>query len=116
MKELEDNTFQSFNEVAEYVYDIAKDKGFYDKEVNMASVTSNIHGEVSELWDAYRKNQLFKQCDKPVNLMCIEEELADIIIRALETANAYNLNIGEAIKLKSEYNKTRPYRNGGKLA
>jgi hypothetical protein len=46
----------------------------------------------------------------------MEEELADIIIRAMDTACVFGLDIGNAVKLKHEYNKTRPHKHGGKLA
>lgn len=43
-------------------------------------------------------------------------ELADIIIRCLDTATAYGINIEEAVARKLEYNETRPERHGGKRA
>jgi NTP pyrophosphatase (non-canonical NTP hydrolase) len=46
----------------------------------------------------------------------MEEEMADIIIRVLDTAGFFGLDIGEAIRKKLEYNRTRPQRHGGKLA
>jgi len=52
----------------------------------------------------------------PRSLVCVEEELADIIIRALDTAAAMGLRIGDAIKAKHEYNLTRSHKHGGKLA
>jgi NTP pyrophosphatase (non-canonical NTP hydrolase) len=45
-------------------------------------------------------------------LSCLEEELADIIIRCLDTAHTFNLDIGRAILDKCEYNKTRPWMHG----
>jgi NTP pyrophosphatase (non-canonical NTP hydrolase) len=41
-------------------------------------------------------------------------ELADCIIRILDLAGAYNINMEELIKEKHEYNKTRPFKHGGK--
>lgn len=78
--------------------------------------TANIHGETSELWEAARKGQLLDTCDKKCGLTCEEEELADIIIRALDTACARNINIGRAVLTKHEYNTTRSHKHGGKLA
>ena len=45
-----------------------------------------------------------------------EEELADIVIRAMDTAVVLGIDLGEAIARKSEYNRQRPFRNGEKLA
>lgn len=45
---------------------------------------ANTHGELSELWEAHRKGQLHAPCDKTPTLSCLEEEMADIIIRTLD--------------------------------
>lgn len=41
-------------------------------------------------------------------------ELADCIIRILDYCGHAGIDIEEAIRIKNEYNKTRPYRHGGK--
>jgi NTP pyrophosphatase (non-canonical NTP hydrolase) len=41
-------------------------------------------------------------------------EIADVIIRILDLAGAYDIDMEELVKLKHAYNKTRPYRHGGK--
>lgn len=45
----------------------------------------------------------------------IATEFADCIIRILDYCGHEGIDIGEAIKIKHEYNKTRPYRHGGKV-
>jgi len=105
------------NDVAEAVLSISQAKGFWekDKEHN-PQFAANLHGEVSELWEAYRKQRLQAQCDKTIPLTCQEEELADIIIHALEYAAFHNIDIEKAIVEKSAYNATRGWRHGGKVA
>lgn len=105
-----------FTEVAQACHEVAKSKGFYDREVVLSEQTENIHGEVSELWDAHREGKLNQPCNKPIPLTCMEEELADIIIRTLDTAAHRGVDIGRAVLVKFEYNKTRSYRHGGKIA
>lgn len=117
----------ALNELSKSAYDNAKAKGFHDKDGDLvadyARWTANLHGEVSELWEAARKNALFDSCDKHQSMMelfqdsltCEEEELADIIIRVLDTAGARGVNIGRAVLLKMAYNATRPHMHG-KLA
>ena len=85
------------------------------KPVRVAIFTANLHGETSELWEAARKGQLDKPCDKTPGLTCAEEEIADIIIRALDLAHFLKVDPARAIALKAEYNESRPFRHGGKL-
>lgn len=94
-----------------------------DRE-NIAVFVANLHGEVSELWEAFRKGEIHKPCKKAKEmgamglpaLTCAEEEIADIIIRALDTAQAFGINAAQAVAAKHAYNTTRPHRHGGKLA
>ena len=108
--------------VAAKVFLIAKEHGFHDGDEvgkvsldRVAKFCANLHGEVSELWEAARKGHLFDKCDKYCALTCAEEELADIVIRAFDTAHTLGLDIGRAIALKSVYNEKRPHMHG-KLA
>lgn len=110
----------NLNTLRDQVHGLAKDKGWHDDimpEIDyMAKAVANLHGEISELWEAARKGELHKQCDKACPLTCIEEELADIIIRALDTAGSMEVDIEAAVSTKHFYNATRPHRHGGKLA
>lgn len=84
----------------------------------------NLHSEISEAWEAYRAGKLFLPCDKAEKmqamglkpLSCIEEELADIVIRVFDTSEALGIDIEAAVAAKHEYNMSRPIRHGGKLA
>lgn len=117
--------------LSEQVYQNAVAKGFHEAGKHetdvqrLARYTANLHGEVSELWEAARKGHLDAPCDKAATvpflggtrpLTCAEEELADIIIRALDTSRALGIRIGECVKAKHEYNQSRPHMHGGKLA
>jgi NTP pyrophosphatase (non-canonical NTP hydrolase) len=93
-------------------------------KANIGTFTSNLHGEVSEFWEAFRKGTLLKSCDKADAMRSLglpaltsaEEELADIIIRTLDTAASMNINIAKALAVKHAYNVSRPYKHGGKKA
>lgn len=114
------------NEWRDIVYKLACEKGFHSihAQPDLATFCANLHGEVSELWEAYRAGQLNKPCDKSEKmkehdigpLSCAEEELADIVIRALDVSGALNIDISRAVKLKNDYNQTRAFRHGNKLA
>lgn len=107
----------AINSVAEMVHKNATDHGFHpDEPIEhfIAKQCNNIHAEVTELWDSWRAGIQDQNCDKPIPLTCQEEELADIIIRALDVSQRLKIDIGNAIAIKHEYNKTRPYKHGKK--
>ena len=106
----------NLNELRDRIHNAAREKGWYDTLVSLAALVANIHGEVSELWEAYRQGRLHQPCDKDCGLTCVEEELADILIRTLDTAGYMQIDIAKAVELKLAYNATRPHRHGGKAA
>lgn len=123
--------YDQLDRLSEEVYQNAVRKGFHEAGKHETDVqrfarySANLHGEVSELWEAARRGTLDAPCDKEAlvpflggtrNLTCAEEELADILIRVLDTARAYGIRIGECVKAKHEYNLGRPYMHGGKKA
>jgi NTP pyrophosphatase (non-canonical NTP hydrolase) len=46
----------------------------------------------------------------------IPTELADCIIRIFDTCGRYGVDLEEVLKIKMEYNLSRPYKHGGKKA
>jgi NTP pyrophosphatase (non-canonical NTP hydrolase) len=110
----------TLNELRDHVHAVSTKLGFKEKEVPVGDMIANLHGEVSELWEAYREGRLDKPCDKAEKmaamqlrpLTCAEEELADILIRCLDTAKDLNIDIADAVAIKDSYNQNRPYRNG----
>jgi NTP pyrophosphatase (non-canonical NTP hydrolase) len=109
---------------ARRAYKIACLKGWHDNTIDVSTHCANLHGEVSELWESFRKGRLNKPCDKakamkehglPV-LTCAAEELADVVIRAVDIASDLGIDIEEAVRVKCLYNETREYRHGGNLA
>ena len=111
-------------------YEQSKKSGFHEGETDMparervAVYLINLHGEVSEAWESFRAGTLTAPCDKAEKmaamglrpLTCLEEELADIVIRCFDTAVAFGINIEEAIAVKHAYNGTRAFKHGGKAA
>lgn len=91
----------------------AKSKGFYETPPSIPERLCLIHSEVSEALEAFREGQLeLKIIDsKPEGL---PSELADVIIRICDMCNHLGIDIDYAVKLKMEYNKTRPFKHGNK--
>jgi NTP pyrophosphatase (non-canonical NTP hydrolase) len=101
----------TFNKAAQKMYDIASAHGFHDSDGaevttgRMATFVANLHGEVSEFWEAARKGSLASLCDKDCGLTCAEEELADIEIRLMDTAVTLGVDLGSAIARGLDHNR-----------
>jgi NTP pyrophosphatase (non-canonical NTP hydrolase) len=105
-----------FNSVSDDCYYIAKRHGFWDKyspENERVKLIRNvekialIHSEVSKALEALR-------CENPESkhingFTCVEEELADTVIRIMDLAKANNWKVSEAIIEKMKFNDNRPY-------
>ena len=128
------------NQLRDHVSQNAKDKGFRDQLaegltpeqwegrigqlISAAVFTANLHGEASEFWEAFRKGKLGEPCDKAEQmealglpgLTCAEEEIADVLIRTLDTAEAFGVDVARAVSAKDAFNRTRKRLHGGKNA
>lgn len=78
---------------------------------NDGEVISLMHSECSELLEAYR-NEDVPQSRKIPGYTLAEEELADLVLRALDYAASRKIRLGEAILAKHAYNLSRPYKHG----
>jgi len=117
---------KTLNEISKMVHELAIEKGWYDKKETddefVERTCNNLHDEVSELHTAWRENNLHNLCDKAQKMVeegmnpltYCEEELADIIIRAMDSAERLGVDIENAVLTKHRFNKTRPIRHGGK--
>lgn len=52
--------------------------------------------------------------DNPRKPMGVASEIADVIIRALHFCGKHGIDISQAVEEKILYNRSRPYRHGGK--
>lgn len=108
----------TINELCKEAHDIAKDKGWHNPERNIPELLCLVHSEVSESLESYRNNEhlcgiKIISGGKPEGFPV---ELADAIIRIFDICGLHDIDLGYAIKLKMEYNKTREYRHGNKRA
>lgn len=112
----------NINEFADKVYQNAVAKGFHDGQDTVASHVANMHTELSELWEAYREGRLHKACDKAEELRALglpvltaaKEELADVVIRALDSMRHWGIDPQQVLETKHAYNLTRPRLHGNK--
>lgn len=121
--------FQVLNKFRDFFFQEAKNKGWHkteetDKTHNIPKYVANLHSEVSEFWEAYRAGKINELCDKAEKmkeicgegLTCAEEELADVCIRLFDSAGALNIDLAKAVSIKHQYNRTRSFRHGNKIA
>lgn len=125
------------NEIKREIHKNAVAHGWWDKEKSFPEIIALIHSELSEALeeDRERRPHIYfvverKQADgkiipemrtdwgdgsfdgqKPEG---VGIELADAIIRILDYCEHAGIDIDAAIRMKHEYNKTRPYMHGGK--
>ena len=108
---------QTLNELAAEIYTTAEDKGFHpkDEEPDVAAWLANLHSEVSEAWECFRTNDMGTRIvdSKPEGF---PSEMADVLIRCLDSMYALGIDINHIIEMKMNYNRTRSYRHGGKAA
>lgn len=104
------------NQLRDEIHQNALEHGWWEDERSFGEIIALCHSELSEALEEYRNGRLptiayYDGTEKPEG---IPIELADCIIRILDYCGKERINIAEAIRIKHEYNKTRPYRHGGK--
>ena len=104
------------NDLARECHSIATRKGWYDTSRSFPEMIALFHSELSEALEAYREGSSLSSVSegasgKPEG---VPIELADLLIRVLDTCCFYKIDIDEALALKMRYNRTRPYRHGNK--
>lgn len=102
-----------FNILQQDVYNTAAKNGFCDGPVNDERALLLIIGEVAEATEAIRRPTMEQDKHIP-EFTELEAELADVVLRSMNYAHARNLRLAEAISAKAEYNKSRPFKHGGK--
>lgn len=100
------------------IYQCAVEHGWHEEKRNIGEVLALIHSEVSEALEEWRSGVdrttiLYRENGKPEGFWI---EMADVVIRVLDFAEAEGIDLETYIRIKHEYNKTRPYRHGGKKA
>lgn len=97
----------------EQVHDLAVSKGWWEKDRNPGEALALIHAEVSECLEALREPEI-QPSTKAIGFNCVEEELADIVIRVMDFAHGFNYDVAGAIEAKFEHNQGRAYKHGHK--
>jgi NTP pyrophosphatase (non-canonical NTP hydrolase) len=95
-----------FSDLQKMCHKIAVHSGWWEEWREIPELLMLCVTELAEAMEAYRIN------DKDE----LAVELADTVIRIMDMAEAYEINLEQTIIDKCDYNRTRPYRHGGKKA
>lgn len=118
----------NLTEFAKEVHQNAIDHGWWDEPRSFGEVIALCHSELSEALEEYRAGRPMEYVDEIETVTRITDpsqfngrkpegiavEMSDCIIRILDWCGKSGLDIDRIIREKHEYNKTRPYRHGGK--
>lgn len=123
------------------IHDNAKAHGWWDgEERTFGELIALCHSELSEALEEHRNSKplhyhvcpshdtrelcpdKYDGCQCGKNAGCTKRkpegaavELADCVIRIMDMCGHYGINLEAVIAEKHEYNKTRPYKHGGKV-
>ena len=95
------------------IHENAKAHGWWEEERSFGELVALMHSELSEALEEYRnhKPMVYEENGK---LEGVATELADCVIRIFDWAGKEDIDLEDIIIRKHEYNKTRPYKHGGK--
>ena len=92
------------------IHDNAAVHGWWEKPREDGTLIALIMSEAAEALEALRNgNKPDEHCPQ---FSGAEVELADVIIRIMDMAEARGWDVAGAIVAKHEFNKTRPYKHG----
>ena len=103
--------------LGDHCHDASRLNGFWqstDADVDTHEVGCKIAliaGEALELLEAWRLQDPHAPCAKDPRLTHISEEIADVIIRCMDLAAFFRIDLAYAIAVKLEHNSTRPYKH-----
>ena len=109
----------SINGLGRAFNDNATLHGFYDEPRSFDRACMLIASEIFEAHEEYRDgrgfNEIYYLPENPDKPEGIPIELADAIIRLLDTSTHYHIDMEHALDLKHAYNLSRPYKHGRKF-
>ena len=104
----------NLNELRDEAHQNAKDHGWHDEKIHPLAAHALIHSEISEATEEVRAGSDAVYAGARGKPEGEAVELADALIRIADYFGLKGWDLEGIVKLKMEYNKTRPHRHGGK--
>jgi len=105
------------DELVKQAHGTAVEKGWWDGKRDVPGLLMLVVSELSEALECYRDGESLTEVAykgrKPVGFAV---EIADAVIRIADLCGELGIDLDTVLQKKLSFNRTRPYRHGGKLA
>lgn len=107
----------TIKELCKEIHENAKAHGWWENPPRAGELLCLVHSEVSEAFEEVRKGKSMTETYYSENgkMEGVPSELADVVIRIMDMCEYYGIDLEKAIVEKHAFNKTRPYKHGGKV-
>lgn len=108
---------RTISDWAAVIHENAKAHGWYETPRQPGELLMLITCEAAEAMEEIRNGHAMTETyyDEKGKMQGVPSELADIVIRVMDMAEFYSIDLEAAIAEKHAYNVQRPYKHGGKL-
>lgn len=120
----EDDSICKYNNDRSFISDWQKEihlnamhHGWWVKPPTPGELLMLVASEVSEAFEEVRKGKSMTETyySEGGKMEGVPSELADVVIRVMDMCEYYGIDLEKTIAEKHEFNKTRPYKHGGKV-